>query len=785
MSDFKFEAWPTEFRVINQYFGANPQSYAQFGLPGHEGIDFMAPDGSKVFCVAPGKVNSVRADPNGHNYGMHVKVDHQDGYQTTYAHLKQLLVATGQQVAAGTVLGLADNTGNSFGSHLHLTLKKLNEKYLNWPFNIFDPTPFILPLLGWVEPAGPFTEGWAFNSGITAINTLAQVNAGGINLRAGPSTKATSIAIVPQGTIMIINGEAGTQYTPVKVPNSAIGLPDPTPPKPPDPPPPPSVATVDGWGFTTYLTVNGNQAIVGMAGINLRAQPNRTAANIGLVKGGSTVTVLGGANGEYTPVRVRQTDFLGPFILPDKPVTPTPTPIAFPGWAFSQNLTITGRDATIGPAGINLRAAPDRNAVKLGLVKEGAKVTVTGPNKGEYTPVVARPADILNALSPLPSVLPPDPFPATTPPPPPPIPDTTPGWAFTTQIKVNGAEATVGQYGINLRGEPRRDGPNLGFLPGNTNVIVTGAAQGEYTPVRVDDRILKPQFGTTGTAIATTTPVTPNPDPPALGNARIGLHASIDPTIADPEFAEFAALRPGIIKVIGYHKADAISRLATEHPDASFVVRTGIRLNGRNVGPDQFVSETLNDVKRALDSLKGRDVVVELHTDPNLNAQGLGSIWKDGAAFGTWFLAVLAKYRQSLPGVRFLYPGLSPGTSVSNTKQDHIQFIEASRAAAEAADGIGLHLYWSSVFPLAKALPTLDDYISRFRFKQLWVTEASNNKTGTPVATKAQQYLQLWRELQKRPTVQGVTFFVASASSPAYAEEVWVGRGIGEIVGRR
>ena len=38
---------------------------------------------------------------------------------------------------------------------------------------------------------------------------------------------------------------------------------------------------------------------------------------------------------------------------------------------------------------------------------------------------------------------------------------------------------------------------------------------------------------------------------------------------------------------------------------------------------------------------------------------------------------------------------------------------------------------------------------------------------------------------QKRPTVKGVTYFVASASNPAFKEEIWVGRGIGKIVGRR
>ncbi|MBE2220235.1 MAG: M23 family metallopeptidase, partial [Anaerolineae bacterium] len=113
MSDFKFKAWPTQFRSINQYFGANPQSYAQFGLPGHEGIDIMAPSGSKVFAVAPGTVKMVRTAAEGHNYGKHVRIEHIDGYETIYAHLQDVNVKEGQAVEAGSLLGLADNTGNS------------------------------------------------------------------------------------------------------------------------------------------------------------------------------------------------------------------------------------------------------------------------------------------------------------------------------------------------------------------------------------------------------------------------------------------------------------------------------------------------------------------------------------------------------------------------------------------------------------------------------------------------------------------------------------------------
>jgi hypothetical protein len=46
MHDFKFQDWLTEHHHIGQHFGANPLNYAQFGLPGHEGVDIEAPPGA-------------------------------------------------------------------------------------------------------------------------------------------------------------------------------------------------------------------------------------------------------------------------------------------------------------------------------------------------------------------------------------------------------------------------------------------------------------------------------------------------------------------------------------------------------------------------------------------------------------------------------------------------------------------------------------------------------------------------------------------------------------------
>lgn len=797
MSVFKFEVWPTEFRHITQQFGVNPQNYAQFGLPGHEGIDIMATHGSKIFAVAPGEVKVVESNPLKHPYGVHIRILHQGDYETIYAHFHQALVKVGDRVQAGDVIGLADNTGNSFGSHLHLSLKKKGVQIGNWPPGYLDPTPFLLPLMGWQAPAGPYVAGWAYTSAITIQGNLAQIGPGGIHLRSIPSVHGPLIDLVEEGTIILVTGEKRGLYTPVEVPTVALVNAQPAPP-PPAPAPPvasPASDLVMGWGWASNLNVQGNQATVGQFGINLRTDPRRSAANIGLVRGGSMVTVAGGASGEYLPLQVQRSDFSGPINLPagdvTQPVPAVPAPSdAILGWAWTQNLTIVGGQATSGQFGTNLRAAPNRTAVSLGLFMEGAEATLAGQSQGEYTPLLVRPRDVTGLVQPMPVVTQPQPLPGAVPPPPMPIHDTTPGWAFTAQITVAGGMAMAGPYGLNLRAAPRRTAVNIGFVPGNASMIVTGAAQGEYTPVRVDDDVLQKPFD----APPVISPTSPNhdanppahqPEPAVLGQARLGLHASADPFISDAEIEAIKEMRPGIIKLLSFHNPESVARLAANHPNVSWIVRAFLDFGGRNISPQQFFHDTISDTKRTLSFLQGRDVVIELHNEPNLVPEGMASTWKDGAEFAQWWLRLLDLYRKELPGMRFLYPGLSPGASVRNLKMDHVEFLEASRDAVKAADGLGVHIYWSHVYAMETALGVLDDFISRFREEPIWVTEASNNKAGTSPARKGMEYITFWSELLKRSTVQGVTYFVATASNPEFAEEVWVGRGIAPVVGRR
>jgi murein DD-endopeptidase MepM/ murein hydrolase activator NlpD len=57
-------------------------------------------------------------------YGCHVIVNHNNGYQTLYAHLSSLGVSAGQGVGKGQSVGTMGSTGRSTGTHLHFEIRQ-------------------------------------------------------------------------------------------------------------------------------------------------------------------------------------------------------------------------------------------------------------------------------------------------------------------------------------------------------------------------------------------------------------------------------------------------------------------------------------------------------------------------------------------------------------------------------------------------------------------------------------------------------------------------------------
>ncbi|MDX8413466.1 MAG: M23 family metallopeptidase, partial [Mariprofundales bacterium] len=55
--------------------------------------------------------------------GNYVRVNHGDGWVTSYAHLSRVLVKVGMHLKAGSKIGLIGKTGDADGYHLHFAVK--------------------------------------------------------------------------------------------------------------------------------------------------------------------------------------------------------------------------------------------------------------------------------------------------------------------------------------------------------------------------------------------------------------------------------------------------------------------------------------------------------------------------------------------------------------------------------------------------------------------------------------------------------------------------------------
>ncbi|WP_094023310.1 M23 family metallopeptidase [Maliponia aquimaris] len=86
----------------------------------HAGTDFAAPHGTPIYATADGVV--VHADWQS-GYGRLVKIQHEFGIETRYAHMSKIRVNVGDRVSRGQRIGDMGNTGRSTGTHLHYEVR--------------------------------------------------------------------------------------------------------------------------------------------------------------------------------------------------------------------------------------------------------------------------------------------------------------------------------------------------------------------------------------------------------------------------------------------------------------------------------------------------------------------------------------------------------------------------------------------------------------------------------------------------------------------------------------
>ena len=97
----------------------------------HRGTDIAVLGGHDVIrAPLAGKVTHVGWLNNYSGYGFMIKMRHEYGLTTMYAHLESSSVRPGQLVARGQVLGHAGCSGSCTGEHLHFEVT-LNGKIRN------------------------------------------------------------------------------------------------------------------------------------------------------------------------------------------------------------------------------------------------------------------------------------------------------------------------------------------------------------------------------------------------------------------------------------------------------------------------------------------------------------------------------------------------------------------------------------------------------------------------------------------------------------------------------
>ena len=95
----------------------------------HYGIDIAAPGGSKIIAPKDGTVVYTKHQSSG--YGIHLLVNHNNGYYTLYGHCQSLAVSAGQSVKQGQVIAYVGRTGYATGNHLHFEVRDGNGNKLN------------------------------------------------------------------------------------------------------------------------------------------------------------------------------------------------------------------------------------------------------------------------------------------------------------------------------------------------------------------------------------------------------------------------------------------------------------------------------------------------------------------------------------------------------------------------------------------------------------------------------------------------------------------------------
>jgi murein DD-endopeptidase MepM/ murein hydrolase activator NlpD len=104
--------WPVDGRVISP-FGKRHGGW-------HAGMDIKAESGTPILAAAPGVVISSGQE---RAYGRVIRIEHDSGFVTVYAHNLENLVEVGDRVSGGTIIATVGRTGRATTPHLHFEVR--------------------------------------------------------------------------------------------------------------------------------------------------------------------------------------------------------------------------------------------------------------------------------------------------------------------------------------------------------------------------------------------------------------------------------------------------------------------------------------------------------------------------------------------------------------------------------------------------------------------------------------------------------------------------------------
>lgn len=107
-------AWPAVGGYVSSNMGHRWGRY-------HYGIDIARPSNYTIKASDNGIVKTAGRHST---YGNYVVINHNNGYESLYAHLSRIDVTVGQVVEQGSSLGQMGSTGRSTGTHLHFEIHK-------------------------------------------------------------------------------------------------------------------------------------------------------------------------------------------------------------------------------------------------------------------------------------------------------------------------------------------------------------------------------------------------------------------------------------------------------------------------------------------------------------------------------------------------------------------------------------------------------------------------------------------------------------------------------------